>query len=526
MGRSSVGECGERPRVVLSGVMTVSTSIFKGIPGQPVAVDCAVGASQALAGRRLHFVGVGGCGMSGLARLAKQSGALCTGSDLAASELTEALVRDGITVALHQSPQTVPEACDEMIVSAAIGPDHPELVAAQRRGIRVTKYAQMLGRLMIGRTGVAIAGTHGKSTTASMLCHALLSCGLDPSFIIGANCDRIGGGSRTSTGGGDLLIAEACEFDRSFHHLHPTHAAILNVEEDHLDIYKSIDAIVEAFGVFAKRLPRHGSLLINHEMAHRLSITAGLDCAVETIGFAPQANWRVALTDAEGDDSTAFGTAGVRSWVEIYHDGNRVARWRAAMAGEHMAYNAAVAAVTAHRLGGVWEAIAKAMAGFGGLDRRMQWLGVREVGGVGGTQLGRVTVVDDYGHHPTEIDVTLRALRRHHRPGRLICVFQPHQHSRTRFLMEQFAASFSEADVVIVPHIYFVRDSEQEKHAVSAADLVDRLRERGKQAMHLYPFEAIAEQLEVITRGGDLVVTMGAGDVWKVAKDYLRQGGV
>ena len=466
-------------------------------------------------------------------------GAHCTGSDVQASEVVDGLRRDGFEVSLEQSADSVPKGSELLVVSAAIRPDHPEVIEAGRRGVTVAKYAQALGELMVGKTGVAIAGTHGKSTTTAMLSHALIRGGLDPSYILGATCDQIGGGC--GCGGSRLLIAEACEFDRTFHHLHPTHAVILNVEEDHLDVYGSIDAIVEAFSVFARRLPRDGSLLINHEMAHRLAIVAGLECHVETIGFAPQADWQIRLGDRPGSpglsdcadhggqrNGQSVGATGpARKWVQIWQGGLEVARWLAALPGEHMAYNAAVGAVTAHRLGASWEAIADAMADFEGLDRRMQYLGGRRVPVVevfptsSPRPAGEVVVVDDYGHHPTEIDTTLRALRQHYAPRRLICVFQPHQHSRTRFLMEQFAASFSEADVVIVPHIYFVRDSEQERHAVSAADLVDRLRRRGKQAMHLYPFSAIAEQLEVIARPGDLVVTMGAGDVWKIAREFL-----
>ncbi len=479
--------------------------------------------SPALAGRRLHFVGIGGCGMCGLARLARHVGAVCTGSDMAPSEAIDALRQDGFDVSLGQSAQTVPTDCDELVISAAITHGHPEVAEAKQRGIAVTKYAQMLGRLMIGRIGVAIAGTHGKSTTASMLAHTLLVAGLDPSFIIGANCRQIGGGARSSEHNPGLLIAEACEFDRSFHHLHPTHAVILNVEEDHMDVYGSIDAIVEAFNLFAKRIPTHGSLLIQHEMAHRITVAAGLHARVETIGFAPQATWRIAMGDDPANTSGGDPQPGQdQPWVWLYYEGGCVARWPATLPGEHMAYNAAAAAVTAHRLGASWEQIAHAMAGFEGLDRRMQRLGTRQVDTTGANTSDGVTVIDDYGHHPTEIDTTLRALRRYYSPKRLICVFQPHQHSRTRFLLEQFAASFSQADIVIVPHIYFVRDSENERHTVSARDLVDRLRGRGKQAMHVYPFDAIAEQLETITRIGDLVVTMGAGDVWRVAQAYLQ----
>jgi UDP-N-acetylmuramate--alanine ligase len=530
-----------------------------------------------LAGRRVHFIGIGGCGMSGLARLTKHLGARCSGSDQKESATVNSLKANDIPVALEQSADSLPDDCDMVVISAAIRDDHPELTEAVRRGIQVKKYAVLLGELMIGRTGVAIAGTHGKSTTTSMLSHILIQTGLDPSFIVGANCRQIGGGVRV--GESDILVAEACEYDRSFHNFHPTHAAILNVEADHLDLYSSLDEIVEAFKIFAERVPPRkqstpgdasgvttgtpspaqseakgrassgvssndqtapsgaggggttsgdggtasgdggttsgGTLLINHEMPHRIPITAELNCAVETIGFAYQADWRIGL---KGDQA------------RLHHgedDTDGVMDFCLPMPGEHMAYNAAVAAITAHRLGASWPDIAKAIEGFTGLDRRMQLIGCRDAHGPAAPDTLRdqvVTIVDDYAHHPTEVDTTLRALRHHYKPNRLICVFQPHQHSRTRFFMDEFAASFSSADTVIVPHIYFVRDSEKERHAVTAGDLVDRLRGKDVDAMHLYPFAAIVKQLELITRPGDLVVTMGAGDVWQVARDYLKNG--
>ena len=457
-----------------------------------------------LAGKHLHFVGIGGCGMSGLARMAAKQGAFCSGTDMSMSDIVAGLGDDGIEVSLDQSGAALPDDLDMLVISAAIKPTHPEVVEATRRGAQVVKYAQLLGRLMVGRVGVAIAGTHGKSTTTSILSHILIQTGLDPSFIVGAHCEQIGGGVRVSAkqGPDEMLIAEACEYDRSFHNFFPTHATVLNVEADHLDLYSSIDEIVEAFKVFAKRVPEHGSLLIHHESPHRLEICSGIDAKVETIGFMPQADWRV----------------GVRLGnVRLHHKDKPVCEWVNPMPGDHFAYNAAVAAITARRLGAPWDGIAKAVASFAGLDRRMQTLGQRSIPG------GSVTVIDDYGHHPTEIDTTLRALAQHHDPKRLICVFQPHQHSRTRHLMEQFATSFSEADIVIVPEIYFVRDSEQERHAVTAGHLVDRLRKQGVTAMHLHPFEAIVEQLELITQPGDLVVTMGAGDVWKIGRAYLGE---
>jgi UDP-N-acetylmuramate--alanine ligase len=460
-------------------------------------------------------VGIGGCGLSGLARLLHQRGAVCTGTDNVPSDVTEGLARDGIPVTLRQSADCVPERCDLVIASAAIKTDHPELDAARKRGIGVLSYAEGVGTVQTTHTGVSIAGTHGKSTTAAMLCHALIEAGLDPSFIVGANCPQIGGGSRTGSlvipgdgplaGRPGLLVAEACEFNRSFHHHRPVIASIGNVEEDHLDVYETLDAVVDAFAEFARLLPSAkdgGTLLIAHDGAHRQQITAGLRCRVETFGFSPDADFQVTF---EPDAHR----------VSLSRHGHSVASWTNTMPGGHNALNTAAAAILAHGLGAGWPQIASALGTFRGLDRRMQCLGRRRIDN------GEVVVYDDYGHHPTEINETLRALRTSEAPRRLICIFQPHQHSRTRFLLEQFASSFEAADVVIVPHIYFVRDSEIEKQRVTAATLVDRLRERGVTAMHLYPFEAIVEQLEIMCRDGDLVVIMGAGPVWQVARQFL-----
>ena len=468
---------------------------------------------------RPHFVGIAGSGMSGLARLARARGAVVSGSEREDSLGAEALRAEGFAVAAEQTASTLPADATAVVASAAIPPDHPELVEARRRGLPVRKYAEALGDLMRqpGSVGVAISGTHGKSSTTAMLAHVLLSCGHDPSFILGAQCEQIGGGSRcadAAAGGAGLgvLVAEACEFDRSFHHLAPTHAVVLNVEADHLDCYGSLDAIVESFGVFAALLPAGGSLLIQHEAGARLKVAAAVasGVAVETLGFAPEADWRVGVEPAE--DAAAAGTPASDAGVTLWRDGEAVAAWTLALPGQHMAYNAAAAAVTAHRLGVPLADAASALSGFRGLDRRMQTRGTVKLAGG-----GEALVIDDYAHHPTEIDATLRALRGHHRPGRLLCVFQPHQHSRTRHLLAEFAAAFGPADRVLVPDIYFVRDSEEERSAVTSADLVRLLEAGGVAAEHVRSFDAAAERLRADLRDGDLVVTMGAGDVWKVA---------
>jgi UDP-N-acetylmuramate--alanine ligase len=412
----------------------------------------------------------------------------------------------------------LPEGCDLLIASAAIKPDHPMMVAAELAGIETISYAQAIGRAQLGRTAVSVAGTHGKSTTTSMLAWILMSCGLDPSFIAGAICPQLGGGSRvgaerlaTPTGGDrpGIFVAEACEFNRSFHHHRPTFALINNIEEDHLDVYASIEEIIKAFAQFASVIPSAndgGRLLIAHDGAHRREVTAGLACGIATFGFAPSADYQVFLDTK----ARRLGLLDKGVWL---------AQWTPQIAGEHNALNAAAAAVLASWLGADWDDIAHALSAFKGVERRMQHLGDRPA-----VRGGRVRVYDDYGHHPSECEQTLRALRVAEEPKRIVCVFQPHQHSRTRFLLDEFANSFSNADIVIVPPIFFVRDSEEEKRQISSADLVDRLRERGIAAMHLHPFEAIVEQLDVLCEDGDLVVVMGAGPVWKIGHEFLRRG--
>ena len=511
------------------------------------------------ADKDVYLIGIGGCGMSGLARMVaeqKASGKAKStaergpsasagsgrylsgviGSDSMRTPVTASLEADGIPVEKDDAP--LPEATTLVIASAAIDPDHVQMLAAQERGIETLTYAEALGRCMASRTGVALAGTHGKSTTTAMLGAALVDAGLDPSVIVGALCGQLADGAMgapidgqsatgfrlgaaeiprgSMNGRPGLLLCEACEFNRSFHHLRPMVASISAVEADHLDVYGTLDAVVQAFGQFAQLVPPErdgGRLLIAHEGAHRREITAGVACSVETIGFSPSADWSVIY-----EPDTRH--------VTLSHQREVVASWGMLLPGEHNAMNAATACALAIMLGANADTVARSLGNFKGVQRRTEFLGLRSINGTGdGGEGGVVRVWDDYGHHPTEIEKTLRALRDFERPqetgGRLICVFQPHQHSRTRFFLEEFATSFENADIVIVPHIYFVRDSEAEKHKVSSADLVDRLRSRGVRAMHVYPFDAIVEQLESVCRAGDVLVTMGAGPVCEVARGFM-----
>jgi UDP-N-acetylmuramate--alanine ligase len=483
--------------------------------------------SVELASERPYLIGIGGCGMSALAQLIHEGGLSVRGCDSTSSPATDALNTANIQVGFNEDADQLPEDTDLVIASAAIKPDHPMMIEATRRGVHILSYPEALGVCMRGHTGIAIAGTHGKSTTTAMLGCALTDADLDPSVIVGATCAQLSNGALSDNntpvgyrvGNGvipvgsrkgelGVLLAEACEFNRSFHHLRPTVASIAQIEADHLDIYGSLDAVVEAFAEFARCIApasQGGKLIIAHDGAHRREITAGLECGVETIGFNPAADWMITYEPSSGLVTVREPDQTLRSWV-------------LPMPGEHNAFNSAVAYALGRTAGADGGLMARSFESFAGLDRRLQLLGTRD----------GVRVYDDYGHHPTEIDATLRALEQRENPsqngGRLICVFQPHQHSRTRFFLNEFATSFEHADIVIVPHIYFVRDSEIEKHRVSSADLVDKLRAKGVRAMHLYPFEAIIEQLENLCRPGDLLVVMGAGPVWKIGKGYLDGG--
>jgi len=450
--------------------------------------------------RRVHLIGMGGSGMRALARMLLARGATISGSDRADSAALQDLAAHGAGVAVGQRAENLPEKLDLVVYSAAIHEANPELLAARQRGAEVIKYSQMLGRLMADRCGIAVAGTHGKSTTTAMVAYALASAGMDPSFIVGATVPQLGGPS--GVGAGRHFVAEACEFDRSFLNLSATYAAVLNIEEDHLDCYADIAAIVEAFRAFASKLPARGLLVANGDDRNAMQAVREVGCEVQTFGVEDDPLWRASNLTADRG----------RFRFDVLLGGKRFCRMALQLPGLHHVYNSLAAAALLHQAGLSPAQIAKAVAGFEGVYRRLTIKAA----------LGGVTVVDDYAHHPTEIQVTLRAIREFFLPQRIWCVFQPHQHSRTRFLLKDFARSFGAADSVIVPDIYFVRDSEREKEYISAEDLVAQIRLNGGDAVYRNSFESISRHLKASLAPGDLVVTMGAGNIWEVADDIVR----
>jgi UDP-N-acetylmuramate--alanine ligase len=452
---------------------------------------------------RVHLIGIGGCGMSGLAAMLLKRGAQVSGTDAVASLDLARLAERGAKVTTRQEGEDIPEQVDLVVVSAAIPDDHPERLAAERRGLKVIKYAELLGLLMSQYHGIAISGTHGKSTTTAWLTYALKQAGLDPNFVVGATVAQLGGGS--GVGDGPYFVAEACEYDRSFLSLRPQQATILNIEEDHLDCYENLAAIQAAFADFAACVPTDGRIVLNGDDANCCALAQDLSTRVETFGIGEGLTWQATNLRVE-DGCHAF---------DVQHDGQTLGRARLGIPGHHNVYNALAVIANAQACGVPWEKTVEALATFSGARRRFETRGT----------VNEIRILDDYAHHPTEIRATLQAVRERYMPQKLWCVFQPHQHSRTRFLLEDFARSFSAADEVVVPDIYFVRDSEREREKISASDLVEHITDQGGRARYVGAFDEIVELLAAQAQPNDVVMTMGAGNIWKVADELVQRLG-
>jgi len=461
-----------------------------------------------LAGKKFHFIGVGGIGMSGLAQLLMKHHAIVVGSDQTPSAVTTNLSNLGADIRIGHRPDNLNSETDAVVISAAIRQDNPELILARKRGCRVYKYAEMLGELMNRYEGIAVAGTHGKSTTSGWLAFLLKQVGIDVSFIVGAEVGQLG--SSSGVGDSEYFVAEACEYDRSFLNLRAKIACILNIEQDHLDYYKNEDEIVAAFAEFARGTKPEGVVIANGQDANVAKIIMdsrfrGNDSSVrcETFGLGARCNFCAQNLVLRG---------GLYSF-DVYHNGDLLGPTRISLPGEHNIQNALAVIAMAVNIGVPAQQVLHRLGDFTGVDRRLMLKG----------RFNQVSVLDDYAHHPTEIRATLRAIRQRYEPRRIWCVFQPHQYSRTRFLLDDFAESFKLADVTIVPAIYFVRDSQQSKEEVNSQVLVERMKANGSDAVFIDDFGTICDYLIANVTAGDLVMTMGAGDIWKVADEYIQR---
>ncbi|MDW8067585.1 MAG: UDP-N-acetylmuramate--L-alanine ligase [Anaerolineae bacterium] len=449
--------------------------------------------------RRVHFIGIGGAGLSAIARVLMERGARVSGSDLTLSPAAEALAREGAQVYLGHRAENVVGA-DAVIVSSAVREDNVEVQAARAAGIPVLRRAQVLGQLMEGHIGIAVAGTHGKTTTTAMIATVLWEAGLDPTFIVGGTL--VGPGINARAGGGPHFVIEADEYDRTFLGISPHIAVVTNVEHDHPDCYPTFEDFRAAFAEFVARIPPDGLLVAcgDHPVARELGQERqARGGRVVFYGREKGAEWTAHQVHANPSGGTDFYA--VRS-------GRTLGEVRLRVPGEHNVLNALAALAVAEEVGVPFPTARAALSGFRGVARRFEVKGEAE----------GVVVVDDYAHHPTEIRATLAAARQRF-PGRpLWAVWQPHTYSRTKALLEEFAEAFDQADHVVVLPIYAARESDT--LGVSSADVVARMRHPDARVVGSRE-EAVA-LLGTEVRPGDVVLTLGAGDGDKVGEWLLE----
>ncbi len=450
-----------------------------------------------LVDRNVHMVGIGGTGMSSAAKLLLARNCMVSGSDTTASEMTAELASLGAHVGIGHDPANIPSNCDLVVATAAARADNPELIEARRRGLHTIKYARLVGLLMRGKLGIGVAGTHGKTTTSSMLVEVLRTGGLRPSYVIGGKI--IGHYGRDCAGRGEFFVAEACEYDRSFLSLNPVYAILTNIEPDHLDYYKNESNLMDAFGEFVSRIPSHGVLVLGGDSPRALEVARRARCRVETFGVGRRCDWHVITLESKGEGHAFY----------LCH-GREEYEFELSVPGYHNVLNATAAAAMAVNLGVPRSAIADGLAGFRGVQRRFQIL----------TDSAPVTVVDDYAHHPTEISAALRAARERFPGRRIWAIFQAHQHSRTRVLFEEFARSLTHADRVTIAKIFSVRETLVDRMSVNGADIAGRLFQLSVDCEYVPEFADIESLLRRETREGDVVVIMGAGDIYKVAHSF------
>jgi UDP-N-acetylmuramate--alanine ligase len=447
--------------------------------------------------QKLHFVGIGGIGMSGIAELLLNLGYQVSGSDLKHSAAIERLEALGGIIHIGHTAENV---CDTnvVIISSAVRADNPEVVEAKRLQIPVIPRAEMLAELMRLKYCVAIAGSHGKTSTTSMIATVLVSGGLDPTAVIGGRLNAFG--SNAKLGNGDFLVAEADESDGSFLKLTPAIAVVTNIDREHLDHYANLTEIQSAFTAFANKVPFYGAAIVCLDDPNVQAILPQIERRIITYGTSSQAD--ITAAHIEFHD---FG-----SICQIHHHGKRLGQLDLRVPGKHAILNALAAIATALELEIPFEKTAAALASFQNADRRFQVKGKK----------GDILVVDDYGHHPTEIIATLKAAR-NACDRRIVAVFQPHRYSRTQALFEEFCRAFNDAGALLVLPIYAA--GEMPIPEVTAEKLVNQIKQFGHRDVHYATnFDTAQQILRNKLQDGDMLITLGAGDIWKVGEEFLR----
>ena len=448
----------------------------------------------------VHFIGIGGISMSGLAEILLEEGFTISGSDAKQSALTDSLAQKGATIYIGQKASNLSIRPALVVYTAAIREDNEEFKAAVDAGIPMLSRAELLGQIMDNyEKSIAVAGTHGKTTTTSMISQILLVAKADPTISVGGILEAIGGNIRV--GGSEVFITEACEYTNSFLHFHPKYSIITSVEAEHLDFFKDIDDIRRSFHEFAGNTAPDGVLNINGQIAALDQITNNLSCSVTTYGLCENDDF-YAKNITYNDH--ACGT------YTLMHKTEDLGTVSLSVPGRHNVSNSLAAIALCLNLGLPLDVIKKGLLQFGGTKRRFEYKGTKN----------GITVIDDYAHHPTEVAATLTAARNYPH-GRIICVFQPHTYSRTKAFLSDFARVLSMADIVVLADIYAAR--EKNTIGISSKDLLAELQKNGQESYYFPSFDEIEKFLSEKCINNDLLITMGAGDVYLIGEHLLQQ---
>ncbi len=446
----------------------------------------------------IHFIGIGGISMSGLAEILLDEGFTVTGSDAHETKLTDRLETKGARIAYGQCAENITEGIDVVVYTAAVHPDNPEFAAAQAKGLPILTRAELLGQMMKNyENSVAVAGTHGKTSTTSMITEILLAADADPTISVGGILNSIGGNIRVGASG--LFVTEACEYTNSFLSFFPSLEVILNIEADHLDFFKGIEDIRNSFRLFAEKLPEDGTLIINSDIEKYEDVIKDLPCHVITFG------------SQEGSKYQAVGIIYddlARPTYELKIDGEIADTVTLGVPGEHNVYNSLAAIAVCLELGISMDMIKAGLKRFTGTNRRFEKKG----------DLNGVTIIDDYAHHPQEIKATLSTAQNYPH-NKLWVVFQPHTYTRTKAFLDEFADALSLADEVILADIYAARETDN--LGISSGDIAERIEKKGVKAHYISTFDEIENFILNNCIHGDLLITMGAGDIVKVGEKLL-----
>jgi len=453
--------------------------------------------------KNIHFIGIGGISMSGLAEILKRDGFNVSGSDDVSTEITKRLGGLGIKISIPNAAENITDDINMVVYTAAVKSNNPEFIAAFDKKIPLIERAAFIGKILKGYDPICVAGSHGKTTTTSMIAEVALSAGLDPTISIGGHMNR--GGMNYRVGDSKCFVLEACEYSNSFHHWHPQIGIILNIDADHLDFFGSMENLIASFGKFASNICPEGTLIVNEGVQGFEKVTGNLACEIITFGLNKNADFRADNIDYnEGKPS-----------FDVFDKSSYLARVDLPLPGEYNMLNALACFAAASRLGISPEETALALSGIKGTKRRFEHKGT----------FNGVKIVDDYAHHPTEIRSCLAAARQSqgsvgNAKGRIICLFQPHTYTRTKNLLHDFAKSFYDADKIILLPIYASRESFDP--LISSEILADCIKKNGGDVNFVKNFAEAGNLLHEVLHPDDMLITMGAGDVYKVGDNMLN----